>query len=135
MRFSPQDGFYPECVWHKKLCESEFGTDYERRLKSLFSQSKPKQLEVVGNTRQDKFRELTQVSTHRGHTVVITYVQEQKKKYLNSYVLFDKEAFFKIMPAFKDKPGAVNVDGFRNGYGDDFFDAMIDLFEAKLKMI
>lgn len=27
------------------------------------------------------------------------------------------------MPAFKDKPGAVNVDGSRNGYGDDFFDA------------
>ena len=65
MRLDTKEGFYLECVW-QELCESELGTDYERKLKSFF-QSKPEQLEVVGNTRKDRFVGLTCVSTQRAY--------------------------------------------------------------------
>lgn len=73
-----------------ELCESELGTDYERKLKSFF-QSKPEQLKVVGNTRKDRFVGLTCVSTQRAYDSYS--IHTRIKKCLNVYVLFDKEAF------------------------------------------
>lgn len=57
--------------------------------------------------------ETIQVSSH--------LLQTTKKQWLNGYVLFDKEMFFKLFPAFKDKPAQVNVDGFLNEPESSFF--------------
>lgn len=120
-----EEEFYLSCEWNELLCKAEFGekiTD-TRKFKDSLSNINPSKLQVIGNVRNHRFRALTQVFTHRGYKSVITLRRWQDKEWLNGYVLFDKSAFFKIFPAFQDKPGKVSVSGFQNEVGSDFVDS------------
>lgn len=124
VKHSDTKGFYLVCEWGEALCKAEFGDkinalcQYQDTLKDI----DPNTLEVIGNIRNNAYRATTQIFTHRGYTSIITLVTNGKKQWLNGYVLFDKEMFFKLFPAFKDKPDQVNVDGFLNEPESSFFD-------------
>ncbi|RAX56641.1 hypothetical protein CCZ01_08880 [Helicobacter monodelphidis] len=140
VKYDEKVGFYLSCEWGETLCKAEFGekiidkkmadtkttdtsaTDDIGRLKDTLSNINPSKLQVIGNVRNHRFRTLKQVFTHRGYTSIIALIRRDEGQWLNGYVLFDKGAFFRIFPAFRDTPGNVNVAGFRNGVGSDFAD-------------